>query len=127
MPMDDSILTSTKKNLGLAEEFTAYDPDIITHINAILSVLHDLGIGPDDGLYIDDEDATWEDLSESPAQTNQVRSWLYLRVRMLFDPPTTSFMIDAVQKQIAEFEWRLSINRDNLVDPAYPPLEEVEV
>lgn len=123
MALEESILKSTKKVLGLADSFDAYDPDIIQHINSVLSVLNSLGIGPVEGLFIEDEAAVWDDLVESVVQTNLVKSWLFLRVKMLFDPPTTSFQIQAVRDQIAEFDFRLSVNRDNLVDPVYPPVE----
>ncbi|MEO5774020.1 MAG: structural protein, partial [Sphingomicrobium sp.] len=79
------------------------------------------------GLFIEDSETVWSGLAESAVQTNLIKSWLYLRVRMLFDPPTTSFVIEATKAQIAEFDFRLSVTRENAVDPVYPVPEEIEV
>jgi hypothetical protein len=110
--MIDSILTSTKKILGLGPEYTAFDEDIITHINSTFSIIHQLGIGPVDGFMIMDETDTWYDLAIPESQLNLLRTYVYLRVRMLFDPPTTSFLIEATNKQLQEYEYRLSYNRE---------------
>lgn len=127
MAIEESILKSTKKTLGLADSLVVFDQDVLMHINAILTVLNNYGIGPTDGLYVDDEGVEWSDLGESQKLTNLIKSWLLLRVRMLFDPPTTSFHITAIQEQIAEFEFRLFVDRDNRVEQVYPEPEEVEV
>ena len=121
-PMTNSILTSTKKILGLAEEYTAFDLDVITHINAVLSDLHQLGVGPDAGFRITGADETWDAFLGDDARTNQVLSYVYLRVRMLFDPPTTGPLIGAVEKQIEEMAWRINVAVDTrpLVDPDAP-------
>lgn len=111
--MEDSILTSTKKIIGLAEEYTAFDLDIITHINAAFSVVTQLGVGPTTGIVIQDETTGWSDLTTIPAdQLSMVKTYIFLRVRILFDPPTTSFLLDAMEKQIKEYEWRLSTARE---------------
>jgi hypothetical protein len=110
--MIDSILTSTKKILGLGEDYTAFDEDIITHINSTFSIVHQLGIGPEDGFMIMDESATWNDIDINQSQLNLLRTYVFLRVRMLFDPPTTSFLIEATNKQLQEYEYRLSYNRE---------------
>lgn len=118
--METSILKSTKKILGLAEDYTAFDLDVITHINATLAIVHQLGVGPTDGLYIQDETASWDDLNLPQDQLGMVRTYIFLRVRMLFDPPTTSFVIDAVNKQIEEFETRLSYLREDTIPLPVP-------
>lgn len=122
--MNDSILTSTKKILGIDETYTAFDLDIITHINSALSVLTQLGLGPDVGFMIADAEATWADfLGDDLLKQNAVRTYVYLRVRMVFDPPATSFVINALNEQMREIEWRLSVNRESVawVDPDPDP------
>ncbi len=111
--MENSILISTKKVLGVAANYTAFDLDIITHLNATFSNLNQLGIGPVGGLSIEDDSALWSDFGIPQNRINMVRTYVYLKVRMLFDPPTTSFHKDAMDKQIAEFEWRLSVYRES--------------
>lgn len=109
--MEQSILTSTKKILGLEFAYTAFDHDILSHINAALSTLHQLGVG-DGLLVIDDEEAVWDDIGATPEQTQLIKTYVYLKVRMLFDPPTTSFALEAAQKQLSEYEWRISTFRE---------------
>ncbi|MET0785496.1 MAG: hypothetical protein ABWY25_02165 [Paenisporosarcina sp.] len=110
--MESSILISTKKILGVAQEYTAFDLDIITHINAAFSTLCQLGVGPTEGFAIEDEADIWDDFIVPSNQMNMVRTYIYLKTRMFFDPPTTSFHIDAMNKQIAELEWRLNVFRE---------------
>ncbi len=110
--MEPSILKSTKKILGVGETDTSFDVDIITHINAVLSVLTQVGIGPDNGYMIEDDSATWDAFIGTDPRLNLVKTYLYLKVRLLFDPPGTSYAIDAMEKQIAEFEWRLNVMRE---------------
>lgn len=121
--METSILTSTKKILGIAQDYTAFDLDVLTHINATFSTLTQLGIGPPEGFMIDDEDSDWSDfLDDSDPDQAQVKSYVYLKVRMLFDPPTTSYLLAAMNQQIEQFEWRLSVSREEAtwVDPDPP-------
>ena len=110
--MEDSILISTKKILGVGPDYAAFDLDIITHINSTFSIVHQLGIGPDDGFMIEDDSALWSDLEVDPSQLNLLRTYVFLKVRMLFDPPTTSFLIEATNNQIQEYEYRFSYNRE---------------
>src|SRR4249919_134329 len=127
--MEQSILTSTKKILGIAEDYTVFDLDIITHINSAFSTLTQLGVGPAAGFMIDDATATWTDFIAEDFQYNSVKSYIFLRVRYLFDPPSTSYLIAAVERQISELEWRLNVHREETgwVDPDPPrfPLDEV--
>lgn len=122
--MDDSILNSTKKILGLAEDYTAFDLDVITHINSAFSIVNQLGVGPTTTFVIEDSGAKWADLELSNEQLSMLRTYIFLKVRMLFDPPTTSFLIEAVNKQIEEHEARLSYSREYF-DPV--PVVEEEV
>jgi hypothetical protein len=119
--MEQSILTSTKKILGIAEDYTVFDLDIITHINTAFSTLTQLGVGPADGFMIEDETAVWADFIEDELdfQWNSIKSYVFLKVKQLFDPPTTSYLISATKQQIEELEWRLNVHReeDGWVDP----------
>lgn len=110
--MEQSILTSVKKVLNVSEYTTVYDQDILMHINSVFGTLNQLGIGPSSGFSIDDASAVWGDYVSSLNQLNLVRSYMYLKVRMLFDPPGTSFHLDAIKEQVAEFEWRLNVSRE---------------
>lgn len=130
--METSILTSTKKILGIAEDYTVWDLDIITHINTAFSTLTQLGVGPAAGFAIEDSSATWADfISDGDLQYNNVKTYVYLRVRMLFDPPTTSYLIEAMNKQILELEWRMNVHREETgwfdpdPDPVYPVEESI--
>ena len=116
------MLTSIKKIVGLAEADTSFDTDIILHTNSVLSVLTQLGIGPDDGFSIEDATPTWEDFLNGDKRLNMVKTYVYLRVRLLFDPPVTSFVIESLNKQIEELEVRMSIVREgeSWVDPNPP-------
>ena len=112
-----SILNDTKKVLNLGSSYTPFDQDIITHINAAFSVINQLGIGPDEGCLITDATTTWEDLDLPTRWTNLLKTYLYLKVRMLFDPPTMSFMITSMNDQLKEYEWRLSHYRELEIAP----------
>jgi hypothetical protein len=118
-----SILTSVKKILGLAESDTSFDVDVLLHINSVFSILDQIGIGPDGGFAIEDAAPTWDDFI-TDKRLNSVKTYVYLRVRQLFDPPNTSFVIDSMNKQIAELEWRLNVVRegDSWVDPDPQPV-----
>jgi hypothetical protein len=121
--MEQSILTSTKKILGIDEAYTAFDLDIITHINSAFSTLTQLGIGPSQGFMIEDATAEWNEfIPDSDFQYNSVKSYVFLRVRQIFDPPSTSYLIAAFNEQIKELEWRLNVYREESawVDPNPP-------
>jgi hypothetical protein len=127
--MENSILISTKKVLGIDEDYTAFDLDIITHINTAFSTLTQLGVGPAEGFMIEDDTAEWADFVTNDLQYNSVRSYVFLKVRYLFDPPQTSYLITATEKQIAELEWRLNVHREETEwddpDPGRLPIEDV--
>lgn len=118
--MADSILTSTKKVLGIDVAYTAFDPDILMHINSVFSTLQQLGIGPEEGFMIDDATTEWSAFLGSDPRLNAVKTYTYMRVRLVFDPPTTSYLIDSMAKQIKELEWRLNAYREETawVDPS---------
>ncbi|WIC89905.1 hypothetical protein SEA_HYDRUS_14 [Gordonia phage Hydrus] len=110
--MSESILNSTKKMLGIDADYDAFDMDVILHINGALSTLNQLGLGPEEGFMIEDETAEWGDLLEDDMRLNSVKSLIYLKVRLVFDPPSTSFVLSAMQEQIKELEWRLNVYRE---------------
>jgi hypothetical protein len=116
----DSILNSVKKTLGIDPDLTVYDLDIMMHINSALSTLHQLGVGPANGFAVTDEADSWDEiiLDDDPTY-NSVKTYVYMKVRMLFDPPATSYLIAAFEKQIEELEWRLNVRRESSawVDP----------
>lgn len=119
--MSDSILISTKKILGIAADYDAFDVDIITHINSAFATLTELGIGPVGGFMIVDETTTWDAYLQYDAKLNAVKSYVYLRVRLLFDPPTTSYLINSLNAQREELEWRLNVIREYEMAPEIAP------
>jgi hypothetical protein len=121
--MEASILTSTKQKLGLAEDYTVFDLDIIDYINSAFSTLTQLGVGPEAGFMIEDDAGVWSDfIPIDDPQYNSVKIYVYLRTRMLFDPPQTSYHIAAMNEQVKELEWRLNTHREETewVDPDPP-------
>lgn len=119
----ESILTSTKKILGIAESYTAFDVDILIHINSVFSKLEQLGLGPAGGYMIEDKTPTW-DAFFTDKRLNMIKSYVYLQVRLLFDPPQTSYLIEALRRQAEEMEWRLNVTREGTAwtDPD-PPID----
>ena len=125
--MEDSILTSTKKILGMDEGYTAFDLDILTHINMVFTTLHDLGVGPDTGFMIEDKTKTWTEYTDNELQRNAVRTYMFFRVKLAFDPPQTAHLVNALNEQIKELEWRLNVRREGEsweppVQPSSPSL-----
>lgn len=106
--MSDSILTSVKKALGLGEDYNAFDDEIIMHINSVFSTLSQLGVGPDAGFMIEDATATWDTLLGDDPRLNSAKTLTFLKVKMVFDPPATSFVLTAMERQIEQMEWRLN-------------------
>lgn len=107
--MEKSILKSTKKILSIDPSDDAFDDDVLMHINATFSDLAQLGIGPDDGFMIEDDQTEWDAFLLGDKRLNSVKQYVFLRVKLAFDPPPTSFVLDAMQKQIASLEWRLNV------------------
>ena len=105
----ESILTSIKKLLGIDEEYTQFDSDIIMHINSVFLNLTQLGVGPSEGFQIEDDLDTWEDFIGDSNQLQAVKSYVYLKVKLLFDPPLSSSVIESMNRMITELEWRLNV------------------
>lgn len=108
-----SILTSIKKMLGFEESYTAFDLDIIIHINSVFSTLQSLGVGPSEGFLITDKEAVWDEFT-GLENMNSVKSYMFMRVRMMFDPPTTSFHLESLKKMAEEIEWRLHVQAEEV-------------
>lgn len=108
----DSILTSIKKLLGIAEEYEHFDSDLVMHINSVFMVLNQLGVGPAEGFSITDKTETWEDFAQNNLMIQSVKSYVYLKVRLLFDPPSSSAVMESINRQISELEWRLNLSVD---------------
>lgn len=104
----ESILTSVKKMLGITEEYEHFDTNLIMHINSVFSILNQLGVGPPEGFMITGKDTSWQDYITDEAKLQLVKSYMYLKVRLLFDPPLSSAAIESINRQISEFEWRLN-------------------
>lgn len=109
----DSILTSIKKLLGIDESYTQFDTDLIMHINSVFMILSQLGIGPPTPFLIQDKYSTWDEfIEEGDSQYEKmelVKSYMYLKVKLLFDPPISSAVMESTNRMINEFEWRLNV------------------
>jgi len=108
----DSILTSIKKLLGIAEDYEHFDTDIIMHINSTLMILNQLGVGPIEGFAIKDKTSTWNEFIKDSINIESVKTYTYLKVRLMFDPPQSSAVMEAINRQINELEWRLNVAVD---------------
>lgn len=106
----ESILDSIKKLLGISDEYTQFDPDIIMHINTVFMNLTQLGVGPAEGFFIEDNGTVWSEFveMEDEIQLNAVKTYVYLKVKLVFDPPLSSSVIQSMNNMISELEWRLN-------------------
>lgn len=114
----DSILTSVKLLLGIPEDYEQFDMQIMMHINSVFMVLSQLGIGPEQPFSILDKSTTWSDFDTQGHSLEAIKTYMYLKVKAYFDPPSNSFTMDALDKQAKELEWRMMVISD-------PPFEEV--
>lgn len=105
----ESILITIKKLLGIAADYTHFDSDIIVHINSVFMTLNQLGVGPEEPAFISSELETWSEIFGTTRNVEAIKSYVYLKVRLLFDPPASSSVLEAMNKQAAEYEWRLNI------------------
>lgn len=110
--MEDSILTTIKQLLGIEEAVTDFDVEIITDINSVFLVLQQLGIGPEEGFSIADKTTTWASYIGTNNNLNAVKTYMYLKVKQMFDPPSSGFTTDSMERLIKEFEWRLNVQVD---------------
>lgn len=110
---DESILISIKKLLGLASENDSFDTDVIIHINSALMVLNQLGVGPEEGFSIKSSSEVWSDFIEDTEYLDAVKTYIYLKVKIVFDPPQHGPTEDALKESIKEYEWRLNVKAEN--------------
>lgn len=115
-----SILTDTKGMVNIPAADTSFDLQIVIAINSALATLTDLGVGPEAGFSISDQTATWDGFIGNDPRYNDIKAYVYLKVRMIFDPPTTSFAITAMNDQIDELVWRINARREWDLDPTDP-------
>ena len=108
----ESILTSVKKLLGITEEYEHFDSDIIMHINSVFMILTQIGVGPSEGFFITDKYTTWNEFIPTGKSLESVKSYMYMKVKLLFDPPQSSAVMESMKNMISEFEWRLHIEVD---------------
>lgn len=108
----ESILTSIKKLLGISEDYAQFDSDLIMHINTVFLNLTQLGVGPEEGFSIQNENDAWSDFIDDNTQLQAVKSYMYLKVKLLFDPPLSSSVIESMNRMIAELEFRLNVAVD---------------
>lgn len=111
----ESILTSIKKMLNIGEDYTHFDTDIIIHINDVFSNLTQIGIGPVGGFFISDSSTTWGEYVSDTLKINHVRIYVYMKVKMIFDPPSSSAAMEAMKESIKEHEWRLNVAAETSV------------
>lgn len=109
----ESILNSIKKLLGIAEDYDYFDSDIIMHINSVFATLTQLGVGPEKGFSINDESEKWEDFLPEERMLHSVKSYMFMKVKLIFDPPLSSAVIECTKEQIKELEWRLQVAVDS--------------
>ena len=115
MEMTESILTSIKKLLGIDESYKHFDPDLIMHINSVFSILTQIGVGPANGSSITGKSEKWGDfITKEPNNFSLVKSYMHLKVKLLFDPPLGSAVIESINRQIGEFEWRLNVAAESV-------------
>lgn len=105
--MEESILISIKKLIGLEAAYTIFDEDIKIHINSAIASLCQMGIGPSNGFMVTSESEKWSDFVGDDMMLNEVRSLVYLKVKLIFDPPTNSNLMESMKQLIKEYEWRL--------------------
>lgn len=112
----ESILTSIKKMLGIAEEYKHFDADLMMHINSVLSILTQIGVGPHEGFSIEDKNDVWADFIPENSNLELVKSYTYMKVKILFDPPLISAVIESMNRMISELEWRIQVATDPVKD-----------
>ena len=110
--MDDSILTSVKKYCGIDRDCTDFDTILLGHINGVLSILTQVGVGAQNGTYISDDSTTWGDITGNDPRLSMARSYVECKVKLIFDPPTISAVLESMKELIKEFEWRLNVAGD---------------
>lgn len=109
----NSILHDVKQMIGQEWDDPTFDLDIITHINSVFFTLQQLGVGTDAGFAITDETTLWDAYLAGNLNLNAIKTYIYLRVRLMFDPPANGFLVDTIQKQIDQLEWRINVETEH--------------
>lgn len=112
--MDESILNSVKKLLGIGEDYDYFDKDVVLCINSVFTILNQLGVGPEECFTIEDESETWSSFLSDAKNLELVKTYVYMKVKKMFDPPSSGAVMDSLDKMISEMEWRINVT----VDPA---------
>ena len=115
--VNSSILLSVKKMLGPSADYDVFDPELIIYINSVFGTLHQLGVGPEEKFVITGDSELWSDFTTEGEEIEEVKSYMYLRVRLLFDPPSSSFVLSSFKEQMKELEWRLQCKAEEIIDP----------
>lgn len=120
--MEQSILNSVKKMVGVDPSLTVFDDVLLMHINSVLGDLEQIGLGPVGGFMIEDDAPTWDDFLDGDPRWSAVKSYVYFRVRLMFDPPQTQYLVNSLNEQVTKMEWRLNVTRegDSWTDPSLP-------
>ena len=108
----DSVLLTIKKLLGIDSDYTHFDKDSIIHINSVLMALNQIGVGPDEPVTISSEMDTWSNILGDTKNLEAIKTYVYIKVRILFDPPSSSFVLEALKRQADEIEWRLNMQTE---------------
>lgn len=116
----DSILVSIKKFIGIPDDYNIFDPDLILLINSEFSTLHQIGVGTSSAFKIEDESSVWSDFSGDKDYIESVKELIGIRVKLIFDPPTNSFLVEALKSKADELIWRLNVADDPVVHKEYP-------
>lgn len=120
-----SIVESIKEALGLAKDYNPFDPELIMHINSVLGDLHQLGVGPEPGFEVTGPDETWNHFLGGDKRLNMVKSYVYLSVRMLWDPPSVGYVLTSIEKKLEKMEWRITTAQDDITYPLPPDSTEI--
>lgn len=122
--MQESILLTIKQMLGIPSEYSVFDEELVVYINTVIAALRQLGVGPENGFAITGENESWEDYIGDTSMYENVKAYIYLKVRMMFDPPSSSFVLEAFKNQAAEIEWRIYIQADEDKDEGETDADE---
>lgn len=106
--MEENILNSIKKLLGIPEDYTAFDQDIMIHINSVFMILSELGVGPSNGYSLKDGTEKWGDFISDGENLEGIKTYIYMKVKTIFDPPLNSAVLASMKELISEFEWRIN-------------------
>lgn len=111
---NSSILNTVKQALGVGTDYDPFDPELIMYINGVFSTLHQLGVGPSEPYSIESSENKWDEFMESNKGIESVKTYVYAKVRLIFDPPTTSYGIKSFEDICKELEWRLLVQAEEV-------------